>query len=65
MKVYVMTKAAPFEPEIYVGVKATRKLAEKELRTQYPHMKPSDDNSYVAVVDHNAVLLFIKEEELN
>lgn len=60
MKVAVMTKAVPFGPEVYVGVKASKKLAEKAFREMYPHMRKQDD----ALVSDatNSLLLFIHEE---
>ena len=64
MKVYVMTKAELFQPEVYVGVKKSKKEAEKELRTKYPHMKSDDSGkSYVSDAS-NSLLLFIHEEEI-
>jgi hypothetical protein len=65
MKVYVYTKAEPFRAETYLGVKATKKQAENELRTLFPHMKPDGDNVYESSSDNNSVnLLFIHEEEI-
>lgn len=64
MKVYVMTKAKPFEAEQYMGVKATKKAAEKALREVFPHMrKDVGGESYISSKD-NAWLLFIREEEV-
>lgn len=64
MKVYVMTKAELFKSEVYVGVKKTRKEAEKALRFEYPHMKSNDNGrSYVADAS-NSLLLFIHEEDI-
>ena len=66
MKVYVVTGSKPFAPEIYLGVKASKKAAEKMLREQYPHMKKSADKpglcSYFA--EREGTLLFIHEEEI-
>ncbi len=63
MKVYVMTEAEPFMPEKYLGVKATRKAAEKELRKKYPYMKPDGKDSYTTNIA-GIKLLFIHEEEI-
>ncbi len=39
MKVYVTTKAHPFQPEQYMGVYGSKKAAEKALRAEFPHMR--------------------------
>lgn len=72
MKVYVYTQAELFSPEIYLGVKGSKKEAEKVLRNMFPHMKPDLNNqmsgtnkkySYVSDAQ-NTLLLFIHEEEV-
>lgn len=62
MKVYVMTKAEPFKAEQYMGIKATRKAAEKALRDAFPYMRKEGDD-YVSDKE-NTYLLFIHEEEI-
>lgn len=67
MKVYVITKAHLFEEEVYVGVANSLKNAEKKLRKEYPHMKPTGSTAGVSTyVSEKLVpeLLFIHEEEL-
>lgn len=65
MKVYVMTKANLFQPEVYVGVKKSKKEATKTLRDLYPHMKSDDSgNSFVSDSSKQPLLLFIHEEEI-
>ena len=68
MKVYVMTKFVPLGTEIYIGVKRTKKDAEKILRKSYPHMKPTDsfgtDCAYVTKENGDVLFLAIKEEEI-
>ena len=64
MKVYVMTKAKPFEAEQYIGVKGTKKAAEKALREVFPHMrKDVGGENYISDKD-NTWLLLIHEEEV-
>ena len=58
-----MTKARPLGEEIYIGVKANRKAAEKALREMYPYMRKVMDG-YAADKD-NSLLLFITEEEVS
>lgn len=59
-----MTKAELFKPEVYVGVKKSKKEATKELRDRYPHMR-QDRNDMTFVSDaSNSLLLFIHEEEI-
>lgn len=62
MKVYVMTQAEPFQKEVYVGVKKSKKEAENELRKKYPNMRNVGE-SYVSD-KNNTYLLFIHEEEI-
>ena len=65
MKVYVMTEADLFGVERYVGVKASKKAAEKEFRKKYPHMKKDEGNdSYVSASSGEIKLLFVHEEEI-
>lgn len=73
MKVYVMTIAEIFKPEKYVGVKASKKEAEKAFRKEYPYMRKekrssSQDKcpfeSYVSDSSREPKLLFIHEEEV-
>ena len=62
MKVYVMTKAVPFEKEEYVGVKNSKESAEKAFREMFPHMRT---NTGTLVSDAaNTYILFIHEEEV-
>lgn len=62
MKVYVMTKAAPLGKEEYVGVRNSKKNAEKAFRELFPHMRRNMDT---LVSDaHNTYLLFIHEENI-
>lgn len=71
MKVYVMTKAEPLEAKIYIGVKRSKKEAEKYLRMLYPHMKKiepaykyeGEGDSYVSD-SSNTLLLFIDEVQI-
>ncbi len=61
-KIYVITKAEPLKEEKYVGIRSTRKLAEKFLRDRFPNMRPYDD-AFVSDKTES-LLLFIREEEL-
>lgn len=65
MKVYVTTKARPFQPEQYMKVYGSKKAAEKALRADFPHMRKSLDsgNSYSSDKDCTWIL-FIHEEEV-
>lgn len=65
MKVYVTTKAKPFNPEQYIGVHPSKKTAEKALRAMFPYMKKSigDNDAYSSDRD-NTWILFIHEEEV-
>lgn len=62
MKVYVMTKAVPLGKEEYVGVRNSKKNAEKAFREMFPHMRKNMD-TLVSDAD-NTYLLFIHEEEV-
>lgn len=62
MKVFVMTKAVPLGPEIYVGVKKTRKEALKTFRELFPHMR--EKSGGMVSDSSNTFLLFIHEEEI-
>ena len=64
MKVYVMTKAHPFQPEVFVGVKGNRKAAENELRLKYPVMKWDAKNEYYKADNFSTLMLFIRECEV-
>lgn len=64
MKVYVMTKARPFQAEQYMGVKSSRKSAEKALRDVFPFMRKSAMGDDYVSDKENTWLLFIHEEEL-
>jgi hypothetical protein len=41
-KVYVVTTSEPMEKEVYVTVKATKKEAEKVIRSIYPNARKDD-----------------------
>ncbi len=65
MKVYVTTKARPFQPEMFIDVYPTHKAAENALRSMFPHMRKSvvDYDTYAS--DKNTTwLLFIHEKEV-
>ena len=67
MKVYVATKANPFQEERYLFVKASKKEAEKELRMMSPYMRPTepirkDVNTYFA--DAGKTMLYFIHEEI-
>ena len=67
MKVYVITKEKPFGEEVYVGITATKKMAEIILREKYPYMKECGTvDGVTSYKDGNPVkyLLFIREEEV-
>lgn len=68
MKVYVMTEAKLFGVERYVGVKKSKKEAEKCFRELCPYMRTSDSKpgmwSYLSDASKEPMLLFIHEEEL-
>ena len=75
MKVYVVTHSEPLGNEIYLGVAANKKAAEKIVRQTYPHAKPTPgpDNkvtSYVSSVRSDYFIspvtrmIFIREEEV-
>lgn len=68
MKVFVMTEAKLFGPEIYVDVKPSFKAAEKAFRTMAPHMRKTDDarktvTSYFTD-SSNQLLFFIHEVDV-
>ena len=65
MKVYVTTKARPFQPEQFINVHSSKKAAEKALRAEFPHMKKSigDGDSYSSDKDRTWIL-FIHEREI-
>lgn len=65
MKVYVTTKAHPFQPEQYMGVHGSKKAAEKALRAEFPHMRKSiGDNDSYSSDKYCEWILFIHEEEV-
>lgn len=64
MKVYVMTKSKPFRDEIYLGVRSSKKAAEKALREKFPYMKKDGDHAFFITVDGKTEILFIHEEEV-
>lgn len=68
MKVFVVTKAKPLQSEIYIGVKKTLKDAEKLLRSEFPHMRKTEDsisNQHNYASDKDSLwLLFVHEEEI-
>lgn len=64
MKVYVMTKAKPFNEEIFVDVKATKEEAENEFRKQFPYMRVDKDNGDMTSDKDITWLLFIHEKEI-
>lgn len=64
MKVYVITKAKPFQAEQYMGVKSSKKSAEKDLRDAFPYMRKSGFGDNYVSDKENTWLLFIHEEEL-
>lgn len=62
MKIYVMLKYRPLGKEEYIGIKKSRKDAEKCLRQLFPHMRVMDDT---LVSDANgAYILEVREEEI-
>ena len=70
MKVYLMTKAKPFHPEVYLGEKGSLKEAEKALRTVSPYMRKLESvahkknvRTYAADKSYS-LLYFIYEEEI-
>ena len=67
-KVFVVTKANPLEPEIYVTVKATAKEAEKYIRGIFPNARKDQPfggkTSFLCRKDGADSLMFIREEEL-
>lgn len=62
MKVYIMTKAVPFGLEEYIGVRNSKKNAEKAFRELFPHMRINMDT--LVSDEDNTYLLFIHEEEV-
>lgn len=67
MKVYVITKAKPFQGERFIGVASSKKKAEKVLRKQFPYMKSGSDNDGYWTYTSDAkveYVLFIREEEV-
>lgn len=65
MKVYVTCKARPFQPEIFMDVYGSKKTATKALRTEFPHMRPMNDDPNCFISDKDMTwLLFIHEREI-
>ena len=68
MKVYVATEANLFQAERYMFVKASKKEAEKALRSLSPHMRSTDSTrKSVSAYFTDAgkkMLYFIHEEEI-
>lgn len=67
MKVYVVTKAMLFKPELFLDVFKSRKKAEKTLREWFPHMRKSEENGDVWLSEADASkawMLFIHEVEV-
>lgn len=65
MKVYVTTKARPFQPEQFINVYGSKKAAEKALRAEFPYMKKSVDDSNAYSSDRDCTwILFIHEKEI-
>lgn len=62
MKVYVVTRAEFFKPEIYVTVKASRKEAEKVIRKDYPNARRDEDSYLCKDRAGHESLMFIHEE---
>lgn len=68
MKVYVTTKARPFQYEQFIGVFSTKKKAESSLRKEFPHMRknmPTLDRDAWTSDAHNTFILFIHEKEVD
>ncbi len=64
MKVYVMTKAKPFEEEIFVDVKAKRQDAEAAFKKEFPYMRVDKNTGDMASDKDMTWLLFIHEKEI-
>lgn len=67
MKVYVITKAEPLCPEIYVTVKATKKDAEKFIRQDFPNARKDEEPrrmSFLCKRNGHESLMFVHEEEV-
>lgn len=62
-KVYVVTKAELFQPEVYVTVKATKKEAEKVVRADFPNAR-KDGDSYLCRKGDRESLMFVHEETI-
>jgi len=65
MKVYVTTKARPFQDEQFIDVYPTHKAAENALRSMFPHMRKSvgDYDTYTSDKS-GSWILFIHEKEV-
>lgn len=64
MKVYVTTKARPFQSEMFLNVHKSRKDAEKYLRSEFPHMRKTGDSDMFSSDKDTNWLLFIHEREI-
>lgn len=72
MKVYVTTKARPFQYEQFIGVFSTKKKAESSLRKEFPHMRksfpttPNAPERECLISDaYGTFILFIREKEVD
>lgn len=63
MKVYVATKAKPFQAEEYICVKATKRQALMSLRELFPYMREIENDIYSSDAN-NTYLLYIHEEDI-
>lgn len=64
IKVFVTTKARPFQPEQFIDVFSSRKEAESSLRAEFPHMrKEAGGDTYSSDKACNYIL-FIHEKEV-
>ena len=64
IKVYVTTKARPFQPEQFIDVFGTKKEAESALRKEFPHMRKSMKENVYSSDRDNTYILFIHEREV-
>lgn len=67
MKVCVMTKAKPFAKEEYVGVFASAKAADKNIKSFAPNARKEQIGSninYTVKVNNDITLFFIRMEDV-
>lgn len=64
IKVYVTTKARPFQPEQFIAVYGTFKEAENSLRKEFPHMRKSMKENVYSSDKDSTYILFIHEREV-